>query len=71
MNTTTTTTTITHITTYVAGIKSAVKHSIRIGGRNAGYVFSGHYSDPQNYMSRKYRTEIMAYLKANNLIASI
>jgi hypothetical protein len=59
--------TIKHITTNIAGIASAVKHSIQVNGRSAGYVFSGQYNDPQNRQTRMFHAEIMAYLSANGL----
>ena len=65
-----TTINIAHVTTKVCGIKSAIKHTIKVNGRGAGYVFSGRFSDPQNRQTRMYRAEIMAYLSANNLISA-
>lgn len=61
---------ITHVTTNVCGIKSAVKHTIKVNGRCAGYVFSRRFSDPQNRQTRMYLAEIMAYLATNNLISA-
>jgi hypothetical protein len=58
---------ISHVTTNVAGIKTAVKHTISVNGRNGGYVFSGRYSDPMNSQTRRYLAEIMQYIAANKL----
>jgi len=54
--------TITHTT---VRILSATKHIIRVNGKNGGYVFNGHWDDPQNSVTRKHKADIEAYIKAN------
>ena len=54
--------TITHIHT---ALLHSSKFTIRVNGRNGGYVFGGNWCDPQNSTTRKYKAEIEAYIAAN------